>query len=51
MAVTLSLNSVFGRVGAKGQRLVKSFDSNERAKAEAEKLTAEKTRKGDRPIG
>ncbi|MCL2713184.1 MAG: DUF4011 domain-containing protein [Alphaproteobacteria bacterium] len=36
----------FGRVGARAQRLVKTFDSKERAKAEAEKLTLEKTRKG-----
>jgi predicted DNA-binding WGR domain protein len=36
----------FGRIGTKGQRLFKSFDSPERARREANKLTLEKTAKG-----
>ncbi|MBV8686074.1 MAG: WGR domain-containing protein [Alphaproteobacteria bacterium] len=36
----------FGRVGTKGQRLVKTFEDPERARREAVKLTLEKTRKG-----
>jgi predicted DNA-binding WGR domain protein len=36
----------FGRVGTKGQRVIKTFNSPERARSEANKLTLEKTRKG-----
>ncbi|WP_240505874.1 AAA domain-containing protein [Erythrobacter colymbi] len=36
----------FGRVGTKGQRVVKSYEDAERARREATKLTLEKTRKG-----
>ena len=36
----------FGRVGTKGQRVVKSFADEERARREANKLTLEKTAKG-----
>jgi predicted DNA-binding WGR domain protein len=41
----------FGRVGTKGQRVVKTFEDNERAKREAVKLTLEKTRKGYQEFG
>jgi predicted DNA-binding WGR domain protein len=41
----------FGRVGTKGQRVVKTFDDEERAKREAVKLTLEKTRKGYQEVG
>ncbi len=36
----------FGRVGTSGQRVVKTFEDQDRAKREAGKLTLEKTRKG-----
>lgn len=36
----------FGRVGTKGQRVVKSYEEADRALREANKLTLEKTRKG-----
>lgn len=36
----------FGRIGAKGQRVVKAFDTEHRARAEATKLMLEKTGKG-----
>jgi predicted DNA-binding WGR domain protein len=36
----------FGRVGTKGQRVVKSYDNADLARREATKLTLEKTRKG-----
>jgi predicted DNA-binding WGR domain protein len=36
----------YGRTGSKGQRVLKTYDSPERAKREAEKLTHEKTSKG-----
>lgn len=36
----------FGRVGARGQTLIKSFDSDERAERERVKLIEEKLRKG-----
>jgi len=36
----------FGRIGTKGQTLIKSLDSPERAEREAQKLIAEKLRKG-----
>lgn len=41
----------FGRVGTKGQRVVKSFEDTERARREANKLTLEKTRKGYEEFG
>ena len=41
----------FGRVGTKGQRVVKTYDDEDRAKREAVKLTLEKTRKGYEEIG
>jgi predicted DNA-binding WGR domain protein len=41
----------FGRVGTKGQRLVKSFEDPERARREAVKLTLEKTGKGYEEFG
>lgn len=41
----------FGRVGTKGQRVVKSFPDAERARREATKLTLENTRKGYQEIG
>ncbi len=41
----------FGRVGTKGQRVVKSFDDEDRARREANKLTLEKTRKGYEEAG
>ncbi len=41
----------FGRVGTKGQRLVKSFDDADRARREANKLTLEKTSKGYTEFG
>ncbi|WP_026083075.1 WGR domain-containing protein, partial [Pseudomonas tolaasii] len=36
----------FGRIGTKGQTLIKALESPERAAREAEKLIAEKVRKG-----
>lgn len=36
----------FGRLGTKGQRVIKSFDDEDRARREMVKLTLEKTRKG-----
>ena len=36
----------FGRIGTSGQKLVKTFEDEDRAKREAVKLTLEKTRKG-----
>ena len=41
----------FGRVGTKGQRVVKSFEEEDRARREANKLTLEKTRKGYEEFG
>jgi predicted DNA-binding WGR domain protein len=41
----------FGRVGTKGQRVVKSFEDEARARREANKLTLEKTRKGYVEVG
>lgn len=41
----------FGRVGAKGQRVVKSYEGEDRARREASKLTLEKTRKGYEEYG
>ncbi|WP_234036246.1 AAA domain-containing protein [Porphyrobacter sp. YT40] len=41
----------FGRVGTKGQRMVKSYDDPDRARREATKLTLEKTRKGYEEFG
>lgn len=41
----------FGRVGAKGQRVLKTFEDEDRARREAVKLTLEKTRKGYEEIG
>ena len=41
----------FGRVGTKGQRVVKSFEDEDRARREVNKLTLEKTRKGYEEIG
>jgi len=41
----------FGRIGTKGQRVVKTFDDQERAKRESVKLTLEKTRKGYQEVG
>jgi len=41
----------FGRVGTKGQRVVKSYDDADRARREANKLTLEKTRKGYEEFG
>ena len=41
----------FGRVGTKGQRVVKSYDDADRAKREVNKLTLEKTRKGYEEFG
>lgn len=41
----------FGRVGTKGQRVIKSFEDEDRAKREANKLTLEKTRKGYEEFG
>jgi predicted DNA-binding WGR domain protein len=37
---------VFGRVGTRGQTLIKSFDTPERAEREIVKLVEEKLRKG-----
>ncbi|WP_260596768.1 AAA domain-containing protein [Sphingomonas endolithica] len=42
----LDVTVVFGRMGTKGSTMVKSFETNERAKREATKLIAEKVRKG-----
>jgi predicted DNA-binding WGR domain protein/very-short-patch-repair endonuclease len=39
----------FGRIGTKGQTLIKTMDSPERALREVEKLVAEKLRKGYQP--
>ncbi len=36
----------FGKIGATGQTTVKDFDSDDAASAHAEKLIAEKTKKG-----
>ena len=36
----------FGKIGATGQTTVKDFDSDDAANAHAEKLIAEKTKKG-----
>ncbi|WP_247711539.1 AAA domain-containing protein [Qipengyuania aurantiaca] len=41
----------FGRVGTKGQRVVKSFDDEDRARREMNKLVLEKTRKGYEEFG
>jgi predicted DNA-binding WGR domain protein len=41
----------FGRIGTKGQRVVKSFDDEARARREATKLTLEKTGKGYEEFG
>lgn len=41
----------FGRVGTKGQRVVKSYDDEARARREANKLTLEKTGKGYQEFG
>lgn len=41
----------FGRVGTKGQRVVKTYEDPERARREATKLTLEKTRKGYEEFG
>jgi predicted DNA-binding WGR domain protein len=41
----------FGRVGTKGQRVIKTFEDENRAKREASKLTLEKTRKGYEDFG
>ena len=41
----------FGRVGTKGQRVVKSYEDTDRARREANKLTLEKTRKGYEEFG
>ena len=41
----------FGRVGTKGQRVIKSYDDEDRARREANKLTLEKTRKGYEEFG
>jgi predicted DNA-binding WGR domain protein len=41
----------FGRIGTKGQRVVKTYDDTERAKREEVKLTLEKTRKGYEEFG
>lgn len=41
----------FGRIGTKGQRVVKSFEDEDRARREAGKLTLEKTRKGYEEAG
>ncbi|EAQ28031.1 hypothetical protein NAP1_10568 [Erythrobacter sp. NAP1] len=41
----------FGRVGTKGQRVIKSFADEDRARREANKLTLEKTRKGYEEFG
>jgi predicted DNA-binding WGR domain protein len=37
---------VYGRIGTKGQTMVKTFNTPQRAQAEVTKLTLEKTRKG-----
>jgi predicted DNA-binding WGR domain protein len=36
----------YGRIGSAGQQVRKEFESPERARAEMEKLVAEKLRKG-----
>lgn len=41
-----SLSTRFGRIGASGQVSTKSFDSEDKAKKEYERLVAEKTKKG-----
>jgi predicted DNA-binding WGR domain protein len=41
----------FGRIGTKGQRVVKTYDDTDRAKREEVKLTLEKTRKGYEEFG
>ncbi|WP_353226689.1 AAA domain-containing protein [Novosphingobium sp.] len=41
----------FGRIGTRGQRVVKTFDDEDRARREQIKLTLEKTRKGYQEIG
>ena len=41
----------FGRVGTKGQRVVKSFEDEDRARREMNKLVLEKTRKGYEEVG
>ncbi|SFS11825.1 AAA domain-containing protein [Sphingomonas jatrophae] len=41
----------FGRIGTKGQRVIKSFEDEARARREATKLTLEKTRKGYQEAG
>jgi predicted DNA-binding WGR domain protein len=37
---------IFGRIGTKGSTVTKVFESEDRAKREANKLVLEKTRKG-----
>src|SRR5262245_2302860 len=41
----------FGKIGTAGQTQQKTFPSPEKAKAEAEKLIGEKTRKGYKEVG
>src|SRR4051812_39669746 len=45
------LTTTYGRIGSAGQRTTKSFASTEEAEAAADKLIAEKTRKGYVPAG
>jgi predicted DNA-binding WGR domain protein len=40
----------YGRIGTQGQTLTKSFDTDERAERELEKLLGEKLRKGYREV-
>ena len=49
--VSCDLIVEFGRVGTKGQRVIKTFEDEDRAKREATKLTLEKTRKGYEDFG
>lgn len=46
-----SFTTCWGRRGAQGQSGVKTFATPEKAAAEAEKLIAEKVRKGYREVG
>jgi predicted DNA-binding WGR domain protein len=49
--VGTSFTTCWGRRGAQGQSGVKTFSTPEKAAAEAEKLIAEKVRKGYREVG
>jgi len=46
-----SFTTTYGRIGTDGQTSMKEFDTEAKAKLEADKLTAEKTKKGYKLVG